>query len=481
MATVRPARQTDPEPAGARPVEPAARKVHPLVWVLCAGVVVRAALWFAWRDVPVRIVDAQSYNQLATGLLETGSYVDEHGRLTSLRPPLYPVIVAGLYRVFGVENYAAVRAVQSALSLLTVLLVYCLGKDVYSRRTGLWSAAGVCFYPSLLGFNNLLLSETLFTLFVVAVTWAVVLAVKRQSAGWLIATGVLLGLGALTRSILWLFAPLLSVYLFCVWPGRRGKRLALAALPLAVFAATIAPWSIRNTKLQRTFTIIDVMGGRNAMMGNYEYTPLERSWATIGIVKGEHEWFRVLRRETPNYSELTQGRIDKVAMRHGMRFALSHPGLTIKRDLVRFFNFWQLERTLAAGAVQGIFGDLPKFVVLPAAALICGAYAITLFAAVFGVLFAPPEDRRLHALLLLTIVFPCVIHTLIFAHSRYHLPIVPILMLYAVAAALNWRAIWARRRSTTFRIGVAACAIFVLAWLRELVFVDLHHLSDTIG
>lgn len=477
MATLVPSEQPDAETAGSAAMEPSSRTVSPLVWILIAGAVVRAGLWFAWRDMPVRIVDAQSYNQLALGLLETGSYVSESGKLTSLRPPLYPVMVAGIYEVFGVENHAAVRAIQSAISLLLVVMVYVLGREMYSERLALWAAAGVCFYPSLLGFNNLVLSETIFTLFVVAVTMSVALALKRESRWWLVAVGLGLGFGALTRSILWLFAPLLSVYLFFVWKGTRLQRLAIAAVPFAVFVAVIAPWSIRNTRLHKTFTVIDVMGGRNAMMGNYEHTPLERSWATISIVKGEKQWFRVLQNETPNYSELTQGQIDKVAMRHGMKFALTHPGLTIKRDIVRFFNFWQLERTLAAGALQGIFGDIPKVLILPAAALICGTYALVLFSAVFGLLFTPPEDRRMHGLLLLTIVFPCIIHTLIFAHSRYHLPIIPILMLYSVAAILNRRAIWEARRTWKFRIGVAVCLVFVLAWVRELVFVDLHHLT----
>jgi Dolichyl-phosphate-mannose-protein mannosyltransferase len=510
--------------------EPGGRRVHPLVWVLLAGAVVRGGLWMAWKDAPVRIVDAQDYNGLAVRLLETGSYVSESGKLISLRPPLYPAFVAGLYAIFGVENYAAVRAAQAILSLLTVVCVYLLGRELYSRRIGLLAAGGVCFYPSLLGFNNLLLSETLFTLFVTAITLTTVLAVRRESVGWLAATGLLLGLGALVRSILWLFAPFLSLFVFLVWPRREeirnskseirknlearnaklenaptsmiwtfgiriwsffrisdfeirifAQRAALAAVPLALFVLVLAPWAYRNTMLQKTFTLVDVMGGRNAMMGNYEHTPLERNWATISIVKGDKQWFRVLQKETPNYSELTQGQIDKVAMKHGIRFALAHPLLTAKRDLVRFFNFWQLERTLVAGAAQGIFGDVPKAVLVPAALLICGAYACVLFAGLFGAVFVPPAERRFHWLLAMTIVFPCVIHTLIFAHSRYHLPIIPVLMLYAAAAVANWRAIWEKRRSAKFRIVVAVCAVFVLAWLRELVFVDLGHMSEMVG
>lgn len=461
--------------------QPPSKRLHPLVWILLAGAVVRLGLWIVWKDEPVRIVDAQDYNGLAVRLLETGSYISESGELISLRPPLYPAIVSGVYGIFGVENYAAVRAVQAILSLVTVWCVYVLGRELYSRRVGLLAGAGICFYPTLLGFNNLLLSETLFTLFVTAITLTTVLAVKRESTGWLAATGLLLGLGALVRSILWLFAPVLSLFVFLVWPAAMRKRVAVAAVPLVLFMLTLAPWTYRNTRLQKTFTVVDVMGGRNAMMGNYEHTPLERNWATISIVQGDKQWFRVLQKETPGYSELTQGQIDKLAMKHGMRFASAHPLLTLQRDAVRFFNFWQLERTLPAGMVQGVFGDVPKAVLIPAALLICGAYAFALFAGIFGAVFVPPVERRFHSLLGLTIVFPCVIHTLIFAHARYHLPIVPILIVYAAAAVVNWRSIWEKRQTTQFRVVVAVCVIFVLAWLRELVFVDLQQMSGIVG
>ena len=168
-------------------------------------------------------------------------------------------------------------------------------------------------------------------------------------------------------------------------------------------------------------------------------------------------------------------------MKHGIRFALAHPLLTLKRDVVRFFNFWQLERTLTAGMVQGIFGPVPKAVILPVAALICGTFSFVLFAGIFGMVFARPNERRFHWLLVLTIAFPCVIHTLIFAHSRYHLPVIPILTLYAAAAVVNWRSIWALRRTLRFRFVMAVCVVFVLGWLRELVFVDLQQLSGIVG
>src|SRR5690606_37700273 len=151
---------------------------------------------------------------------------------------------------------------------------------------------------------------------------------------------------------------------------------------------TIAPWPYRNTTLQKTLTFIDVMGGRNVMMGNYEYTPLERSWATIDIARGQQSWNPVLAAETPGYSQLTQGQIDKLAMKRGVRYFFAHPTVSLQRCVVKFFNFWQLERTIVAGASQGLFGQFTRLQLIALALVICGSYATAILSGIFGLWMA---------------------------------------------------------------------------------------------
>lgn len=446
-----------------------------LGFLLLTGGLLRLALVFLFEGQPPEIVDAKDYNGLAIRLVETGSYQDASGQLTSLRPPLYPFLVSVLYRGFGLENWTAVRVAQVLVSLLTLLLVYQLGKDLYSVRVGLWAAAGYCFYPTLLGMNNLLLSETLFTFFFIAAMLLAVQSVSQPSLSKALGMGVCLALGALTRSILWLFSPLFCGLLLLAIQAPWRKRILTAGMALATFLLVIFPWAWRNTQLHRTLVIIDVMGGRNVMMGNYEYTPLERSWATISDVTGEKAWHTVLAQHTPGYSQLTQGQIDKAAMKSGIRFFFSHLGLSIQRSIVKFFNFWQLERTFAAGMAQGLFGEIPKLTFFAVSLVICGSYALVLFLAIFGAGLAPPTNRWSHIVLLFGIAFSCLIHSVAFAHSRYHLPLIPILLVYAAAAVVQWKVIWAKRTSWAFAVASISCVVLVASWIRELVAVDLHH------
>lgn len=444
-----------------------------LMWILILGAVLRVGLWFAWSGwSPLLNADAEDYQGMASRLITTGTYSSESGQLISLRPPLYPVLVAATYEIAGLKNDNAVRAVQTCVSLLTVLIVYRIGVLVYSRRVALWAAAITCFYPALLAYANVLLSETWFTFFAIGFAWLVLEAIHRERLAILAAAGLAIGLAALTRSIMLVFVPFLGLYLLWAWPGSWSRRVAAAVLPAVVFTLVIAPWAIRNTRLQETFTLIDVMGGRNAMMGNYEYTPTERSWATISDVTGEQAWHRVLSHENHGPPVKTQGQLDKRALAHAIHYVLANPGVTIKRDAVKFFNFWQLERTFVAAARSGYFGEISLVTTGLLAIVTCGLSAVVLLAAIFGVCCVPPRDLRDHLFLVGSILFPCAIHSLIFAHERYRLPIMPLLFLYTAAAIVDWRGIWQRRQSLGFRIAVGLCLILSIGWLRELVMVD---------
>jgi 4-amino-4-deoxy-L-arabinose transferase-like glycosyltransferase len=455
--------------------------VTALLVILIAGILVRALLWtwFAGLDLHD---DELDYDNLAVSLAQENAYRLQ-GQTTSIRPPLYPFAVSLVYRAVGVDEPAglararqAVRAIQAIFSLATVLLVYRLGSDLFSARVGLWAAAIVCFYPSLLAYNNLILTEVLFTFGLTLAVWLSVRYLQGGDWRWAVATGAAIGLGALTRSALWMFPPALALFWLGLAPAGWRARVIGPALLLAAFAVVIAPWAVRNTRLERTFTTIDSMGGRNVMMGNYEHTPLWRAWDAISI-SGERAWYRVLARRYDGFRELTQGQRDKLAMREGVRFMVANPALTAQRDVVKFFNFWQLEREVVAAAGRGLFGELPTAAVLLITLLVFGSYALLMVGAIVGAIAAPPADWRAHLACGLMVAFLCALHTAVFAHSRYHLPLVPIMACYAAQAIVARREIWAQRRKR-FWSAAAVAGVFVAAWLFEIVYVDFEKFTE---
>jgi 4-amino-4-deoxy-L-arabinose transferase-like glycosyltransferase len=434
-----------------------------------------------FRNEPISIWDEQDYNTLATNLVQYGEYTFTPGETaSSMRPPLYPALVAGVYTLFGIENFAAVRLLQAILGLATVLVVYWLGRCVVAPRTATWLAAMYCFYPSLLIYNDLLLTETLFTLLLTTSILQIVMAIQRNSLGALMLGSVILGLAALTRSVVWLAPPFLAILIALVWTGNWQGRVAAMVTVIGAFAVTIAPWAIRNSRLQETFVTIDVMGGRNFMMGNYQYTPLYRSWDAIAI-EGDRSWAHQVFVNYPPEQRRTQGQVDKLALREGIAFARQNPGLTLLRSTVKFFDFWGLERELVAGAGRGYFGQMSKAGLLGLTAIIAGSYAAMMALAIFGLFFAGPIDRRAHWLFIGVIVFICGIHTIAFGHSRYHLPIIPLVLIYAASALTQSSMIWQQRYSRKFALALVCCGILVAGWIWGIIAVDWARFSAAWG
>jgi 4-amino-4-deoxy-L-arabinose transferase-like glycosyltransferase len=434
------------------------------MWViLLVGAAMRVALWFWFRNEPIHIWDELQYDRLATNLVLRGEFAVVPGIPTSERPPLYPALVAAVYWVAGVGHFQAVRLLQAALSLVTALCLYRLGALLYGRRVALGAVGAYVLYPSLLGFNNLLLTEVLFACLLCAACLVSIRALRAGSVPGVAVAGSLFGLAALTRSAIWPFAVAASLGLLGWWPGSPRRRVVAATVLATAFALTIAPWVIRNTAVQRVFVLIDSVSGRNLMQGNYRFTPLERPWDAVSLPE-EQSWHRELRAVSPIPAGSTEGQIDRLALRAGLRFIREHPWLTLGRDIVKLVRFWGLERELVAGAARGYFGPLPAAAIVLLALLIVGGYVVAMVTGVFGLVMAPPADRRAHWLLLLAIGAICLVHTVTFGHSRYHLPLMPLVLLYSASAGVHARAIWARRHDRAFRLAMGLCALLVLGW-----------------
>jgi len=186
-------------------------------------------------------------------------------------------------------------------------------------------------------------------------------------------------------------------------------------------------------------------------------------------VGGEQAWYAVLAREYSEFFSLTQGQRDKLAMKRGVKFIAAHPLLTLKRSVIKFFNFWQLEREVPAGLSRGYWGNLPPVAVWAIALLICASYAGGIWAAIFGAVMASASDRQTYVFILLVTGLVCAVHTIVFGHSRYHLPLMPLLLIFAAAAVVYRRHIWEHRKSWRFALCTFACALLAVSWVAQAI------------
>lgn len=162
----------------------------------------------------------------------------EHGPLTSLY--LTP------WSLGGGANLGRLRFAVTLLGIATVYLMGLLGRRVGGTAVGLVAASIAAAYPNLWINDSLVMSETLALLLVTASLIVALRLDRSPSIPNALALGALVGLAALTRSEIALFA--VGYALVAWWRGteRGWARLARPAVLLAASLATVTPWMLYN-------------------------------------------------------------------------------------------------------------------------------------------------------------------------------------------------------------------------------------------
>ncbi len=360
--------------------------------IIGVALVVRLAALWASAGMELQIVDEQHYHQLATSLARGDGFAWGPSRPTSLRPPLYPALIAGIWRVTGSDSLQAVRGVQVVLALTSIWLLYLLGARLFDRVTAATAALAFALYPSLIFSGVLLLTEVLFVTLLLAALYLTVVLLERPSWGVALGSGVAFGLGALTRSVLWPFVLVLVIFVAFALRLPIRARAKCCVLLFAGFAWVVAPWSVRNTRLQGTFTVVDTMGGLNLLMGNYEHTPEDRMWD--GCLDGRAELGRTAGTRSRPQNGWTEGTKEHWAQSRAVQFMIAHPLVTARRSVLKFADFWGLERDWIAGVTKGLLPAAAWFAVLSGAAVLI-AFPAILLAAIAGLFRRrPPSAAR---------------------------------------------------------------------------------------
>ena len=238
-----------------------------LIMVLALALGLRLFVVLVLFDTYIPTNDAAQLQRAAENLL-AGRGLIVSDNLRAYRPPLYPLVLAGLYAVFGVSIRVA-QFLNVVLGVCSVWLGYNLARRVFGSDAGTWAGILLAVYPLLLYYTGQLLTETLFVFLLALGLWS--LLRLQRSAPWasLILPGIIFGLAALTRP-----TALPIAFLVAVWLGvtRRSDRiqpiLRVAAFFLGVGLA-IAPWTIRNHVVFRRFVPLTSLGGWSLYIANH--------------------------------------------------------------------------------------------------------------------------------------------------------------------------------------------------------------------
>jgi 4-amino-4-deoxy-L-arabinose transferase-like glycosyltransferase len=439
------------------------------VAAIAIGLVVRLTILATTADLGTKIADEEHYSRIADNIVSGNGFAWSPGEPTSIRPPLYPALLSAVWASSGVRNLQAVRAWQIAIALASTGLIYLLGTMLYRPNVGVIAAAAFWLYPSYIFYNFLILTETLFTFLLVALMVLLIKLVRSGSLPIALACGATLGFAALTRSVLWPMPLVLCPAVALLLRAPAMRRITVAALVLAGYAAVVAPWAVRNTRVQGVVTVVDTMGGINLRMGNYEYTPDDRMWDAV-MLTGDQNWIHGYRPPRPD-AIVTEGMKDKWAQRKAVEFMRQHPAETLRRSFIKFADFWGLERDFVAGVQHGLYSP-PVWTVAVVGLAIFVSYVVVVLFGALGLWLASPKDWRAQLIILLPAATILAGHTLAFGHARYHLPLIPLLAVFGSALVTQLPSY--RLSSRAVRLGaMATVAVLLTIWVRQVAIVDL--------
>ncbi len=338
---------------------------------------------------------------------------------TAWEPPLYPFVIAGVFRVFGVYTRASaiiLLSINSVFSALTCIPIFLIAKRCFSERVAIATAWTWTLLPSVIFWCTRWIWETSLAALLLAVIFCLTLTLEERDGlkPWML-LGLLWGTAALTNTSLLSFLPMSGLWI--CYRRRKLSRHSFGGVLLAaaIFLTSVTPWLIRNHQVFGKFVFIRSNFGAELRLGNG--TGADGTW-----MEYLHPTRNIL--EMQRYRDL--GEMAYVSERKGEAIAYIREdysrfaGLSVKR----FIYYW---------------GGLPKTSDKPALGLFANSLFLASSVLAFWGLGRALRHRQPGAWLFLWLIlsYPLVYY-FVFPHPRYRHPIEPelgILIVYTICEA----------------------------------------------
>jgi 4-amino-4-deoxy-L-arabinose transferase-like glycosyltransferase len=302
--------------------------------IIAVAVVLRvaAAIWHPMVDRAV-YPDAGDYHDLAKAIVRGEEYRCSGGIAT--RMPGYPIVVAGVYAIAGAKP-AAVLIVQALMGGGICWMIWRMLRKT-SERAAIIAAGIFALDPLSVAMSAALLSETAFTLALVAMTWtAMKIDPLEKTFRWCALFGALSAAAVYLRGSA-LYLPLWMILLASLrkmsGPGNitaTWRMLAAAAMVAGILFVSLWPWygfMNRHPELEK-------LRGLTTLEGISLYEAVYAG-ANGGPRQGD-----LLRDEPAEIRLMREGDRDALYKEKAWQEIREHPGRVAALAPVKFGRFW---------------------------------------------------------------------------------------------------------------------------------------------
>jgi 4-amino-4-deoxy-L-arabinose transferase-like glycosyltransferase len=262
---------------------------------------------------------------------------------SALLPPVYSYLLAGIFKIFGVETKASVLAalsLNSFFSALTCVPVYLLARQAFGERVAKWAGWGWAlspygvYYGADWAWSTPLVTLELACLFYFA--WRLEKSSRTRDWLWF---GLFGGFSALTEPVILSVVPLLGLWtVYRRYHSQQSWKVPMVVAALSALAV-MSPWLVRNYELFHRFIPVRSGYGLELYIGNNGYS--ER-WVNSSL--------------HPNHSDAELSEYERVGeiayMDHKLAQAKTyirvHPTwfawMTFRRIVYMWTGFWSFDR-----------------------------------------------------------------------------------------------------------------------------------------
>ncbi len=353
---------------------------------------------------------------------------------TAWLAPVYPLLLAGIFKIFGSFTTAAFFAAVSLNILFSSAA--CVPVFFGGKRIGGLSVASLAAWLWALFPNAIMMpfewiwDTSLSALLAATILWATLaLAESDRVLNWC-SSGLLWGFALMTNPALGALLPFLLGWLAYRAVDERRQHWNRIALATGVAILCCVPWTVRNYTAFHRFI---------PLRSNLPF----ELWLGSNDIFDEHalNGRKVITRteETRRYAQLGETAYMQEKWQLAISFVASHPALELRLTRRKFAAFWtgvespfKTFRETDSNIVRGI--------------LLCSL--LTAVGAFGGVLVLwRRRSAAAFPLAIFPVIFPC-LYYITHADLRYRHPIDPVLcLLTAIAATPAWELVRAREHT----------------------------------
>ncbi len=347
------------------------------------------------------------------------------------RAPLYPLFLGLIYKVFG-HSYLIPRLVQSVLGSLSCGLVFLIGNRLFNRNVGALAGLAAATYWILIHFDAELLIAPLKVFLNLLLIWLLVRAMQRPGRLAYGLAGLGLGLSAIARPNVLLFAPAVVGWLAVLYRPAWRRAASYAACFALGSLLPVLPVTVRNYMVSKDLVLIASQGGVNFYIGNNP-----ASDGITAIVPGTPgDWWggyyaTIARAEKAAGHPLKPSQVSRYYFRQSLDFFRAQPGKALAllgRKLWLFWNRYEISNN------QSIYYFTEHFT--PVVRLLPLGFGVVAPLGLLGLVLCRRRAGELFPLWGFVLVWMVSI-VLFFCTARYRTPILGPLLVLAAHAVLS--------------------------------------------